>query len=111
MLGKNYVPPNYIRAINLINKTPDIIEAIFKFKSNQEQKYLLNPNEEIKVEKSIDQGTFSSVDPITSLNISTKSLDNDKIKSKEINFVAKGVEISKYEINYNENEELLLKKI
>ena len=76
-----------------------------KFQSGEEENYTINLNEEVKVEKSINKGTFSVVDPIESLTIASNN------STKEINFEPKGVEIHSYDISNSENDGISIKKI
>ena len=114
MLGKNCKTPDYIRALNLHNKITNSFEAKCKFQSGEEEKYTINQNDEFKIEKTINKGSFSVVDPIENLTltlISNENNNNNNNSVKEIIFEPKGVQILTYEISYNETEGISLKKI
>ena len=92
--GPCAVTPKYIRAIVLNNKTSNPIEATCKFNSLEEEKYTINPQEEFKIEKLIDQGSFKCVDPIENLTLT--NVGNNSTKS--MLFCPQGVEIYSYDI-------------
>lgn len=105
MIGGNCKTPKYIRALNLNNKTSNTIQAKCKFQSGEEENYNINSNEQLKVEKNINKGSYTIVDPIVNLQISANN------SAKELNFEPQGVEIHTYDISNNGSEGILVNKI
>ncbi len=99
MLG--VLPPKYVRAINFINASNDSVNLNIKFKSGVEVNIQLLQNENKKVEKDIDLGTFTNVDPIVSVRANHGNIH------RELAFHPQGVEIHTYKI-LNEGNELNL---
>ena len=109
MLGKEHKAPQYIRGLNLKNKLKNPIEAIFKFKSGDEQKYTINHDKTEFVKKTIEKGTkelpSKAVDPIENVKVSVNN------STRELNFDPQGVEILFYEVTDNGSEEIFFKKV
>lgn len=96
--------PQYVRAINVTNDTPEQIALKVNYKSDTSESFIIAPNKSKKVEKNISKNTFTVVDPITSIDV----IEGDKETS--LIFQPKGVEINDYLIK-KENNNLLIKKI
>ena len=91
------LPPKYVRAINLDNKTKTNISVISTFKSGATETYNILPDEKTKISREIDQGTFKTVDPIEKLEVSSGEI------TQVLTFDPQGVEIRNYQVNLDGN--------
>jgi hypothetical protein len=67
--GASCRPPSYIRAINLNNTTGNTVKVLVHFQSGTSETYEIAANGSVKVEKEINHGSYSSVDPVLRAHI------------------------------------------
>jgi hypothetical protein len=84
--------PNYLRALFIENASGESATAKAQFESGNSQNYNIPDASEVKVERDVDKGGWTAVDPITNFTV--------KAAGKEVGLEEppKGVEIRKYRI-------------
>jgi hypothetical protein len=92
MLGTNCIPPKYVRAIHITNSTKGQVILHVKFQSEFQETVELNQNEKKTVEKEINMGSWTAVDPISDVTVTYGNLQ------KELTLDPQGVEIRTYNI-------------
>ena len=92
MLGTNCRPPKYVRAIHVTNSIKGQVSLHVKFQSGVEETLEINQNETKTVEKETNMGSWTAVDPITSVTATYGNLQ------KALTLDPQGVEIRTYNV-------------
>ncbi len=85
-------PPKYIRALHVTNSTNGPVTLNVKYQSGQEEIIELAPNKTQTVEKDINMGSWTAVDPITAVTANYGNLE------RALTLDAQGVEVRTYTI-------------
>ena len=92
MIGHCCHTPNYIRALELNNKTKVDITVIATFKSEKTESYQIPAEQNKHIEGTIDHGSWQAVDPL--IKVEAKTDKNNGVMT----FNPKGVEIPHYNV-------------
>lgn len=90
------LPPSYVRAVNFHNSTGKDANIIVTFESGAKETLVCKESSDLHVEREIDQGSFTTVDPVLEFTVDHPSKETN-IASENI----KGVEIRNYDIGEN----------
>jgi len=96
--------PNYVRAVKISNQTNSKVTVTSFFQSGEKINYEIPEQTTIDIEKGIDHGTYTTVDPIESI-----VAKNPSGMLQSIEFHPHGVEIHEYTL-INKDNQLLFEK-
>ena len=87
-------PPNYVKAATFHNKAGMKVELLARFDSGAKEEYKVANGSSVKVERTIDKGSWTAVDPIKRVEL--LGADGQECA---FDLVAQGVEIQTYVIS------------
>ncbi|KAI6657323.1 hypothetical protein LOD99_72 [Oopsacas minuta] len=93
MAQETLIPPNYVRAVILINSMAIPSNVKLTFLSGAIEDHILLPGEEHKYEGEFNKGGESLVDPVTKLEVTASTFTTTE------KLVASGIEILRYNIS------------
>ena len=88
------MPPNYVRAATFNNKAGMGVKLLAFFDSGAKEEYKVANESSVKVEKTIDKGSWTAADPIKRVELTGADGQNCAF-----DLVAQGVEIQTYVIS------------
>ncbi len=91
-------PPKYVRAINFVNTSNGAVTLHLKFQSGAEDTVEVSQNETKNVERTINHGSYTTVDSITEVKASLGNIE------RNLSLNPQGVEIQTYRIVDEGNE-------
>jgi len=98
-------PPSYVRAANFTNQSSKEVTIIAHFQSGETQNFQIPLLSNMNVEREINHGSYTTVDPISKIEANHVST-----LFQTLEFQPEGIEIHEYVIK-DEGESLRIEKI
>lgn len=98
-------PPRYVRAININNLTNSELVLTATYQSGASQNFTVPVNEKLYIEKIDNQGSFSTVDPVSKVEVQAGQVNH------LLAFDPQGVEVHEYDVHLNNDQLMFLRKL